>query len=60
MDKNSQLYAINKDLCPDNDAIIMKELCRDCKHYKGFDMYFGQPCIYCSFNETHDDKDNQA
>ncbi|MBE6772287.1 MAG: hypothetical protein E7547_09135 [Ruminococcaceae bacterium] len=45
----NNLYAVDKDYCPDNDNIIMKGQCGGCEHYRGFDMYLGQPCVKCSF-----------
>lgn len=47
--KENNMYAIDKDYCPDKDDIIMKGQCSGCEHYKGFDMYLGQPCVKCSF-----------
>ncbi len=46
---NDNLYLMNKDCCPDRDTIIVNGLCSGCRHYKGFDLYYGQPCIKCSF-----------
>ena len=45
---NFLILAIDKDTCPTQDNIIMKEQCSGCKYYKEFTMYNGQPCIICS------------
>ncbi len=45
------LYAIDKDYCPENDQILVKNQCSGCEHYKGFQMYLGQPCVACSYYE---------
>ena len=45
------LLAMNKDYCPDNDAIIYQNMCGQCPHYRGFELYNAQPCIKCSFYE---------
>jgi len=52
---NIRILAIDKDTCPTQDNIIMKEQCADCKYYKEFTMYNEQQCIKCSYklgNET--------
>lgn len=47
--KDNNLYAIDKDYCPEKDDIIMKGQCSDCEYYKGFEMYNGQPCVKCAY-----------
>lgn len=56
MDTN--LYAINSNYCPDNDAIIYQGMCADCTYYQGFELYNGQPCIRCSYyaDDAHEKK----
>lgn len=52
---NIRILAIDKDTCPTQDNIIVKEQCAGCKYYTEFTMYNGQPCIKCSYklgNET--------
>ncbi len=58
--KNNNLYAIDKDYCPEKDDIIMKGQCSGCEHYKGFDMYLGQPCVKCSFYASLENNKNQS
>lgn len=47
MDYN--LYVVNQDDCPKIDNPIIKDECGSCNHYKGFEMYNGQPCIKCAY-----------
>lgn len=45
-------YAIDKDICPDNDAVIARDMCKECQYYRGFDLYMKQqPCICCAYYE---------
>ncbi len=46
---NTELLAMDKDECPDNDAVIYRDMCTGCKHYQGFELYKGLPCIKCSY-----------
>ena len=43
------LLVIDKDTCPEQDNIIIKQQCGGCKYYRGFIVENGQPCIKCSF-----------
>jgi len=45
---NYLILAIDKDNCPNQDNIIIKEQCSGCKYYKDFTLYNGHPCIICS------------
>lgn len=45
----SNSFVINKDYCPNMDIIIRNGQCSGCRHYRGFEMYLGQPCVKCSF-----------
>lgn len=47
MEKN--LYVMDKDYCPDCDAIIMQGMCSGCQYYCGFELYEGQRCVKCSY-----------
>lgn len=46
---NILILAIDKDTCPTQDNIVMKEQCSGCEYYKEFMMYNGQPCIKCTY-----------
>ncbi len=48
MEKNN-MYAIDANVCPEKDNIIMKGQCSGCEYYKGFEMYNGQTCVKCSY-----------
>lgn len=41
-------YNINN--CPKSDIIIYAGLCKNCKYYKGFELYKEQQTILCSYN----------
>ena len=43
------LYVMDKDYCPDKDAIIYRNICDNCTHYCGFQVENGERCIRCSF-----------
>ena len=45
------LWVVDKDECPDDEAVIMKDHCVGCQCYEGFKMVDGQPCVACSFYE---------
>lgn len=47
--KKYDLFAMDKDNCPDKDCIINRYTCNNCTYYCGFEMYLGQPCVKCSF-----------
>ncbi|PKM80379.1 MAG: hypothetical protein CVU88_04685 [Firmicutes bacterium HGW-Firmicutes-13] len=47
-DKKYNLYAIDANICLQNDKLIIDKQCSDCEHYKGFEIYHGQRCIKCS------------
>ena len=47
---NSIMYVINKDNCPKKDNIIIAGQCKGCEYYAGFELYFGQQCVKCSYN----------
>ena len=56
--KENNSYVINKDDCPDSGAVINNDTCSGCEHYKGFEMYLGQPCVKCSFyNDIHQESE---
>lgn len=46
---NILILAIDKDTCPTQDNIIMKQQCVGCKYYKEFTIYNEQQCIKCSY-----------
>ncbi len=46
---NILLLVIDKDTCPIQDNVIMKQQCSNCKHYNGFKIYNGHQCIRCSY-----------
>lgn len=57
---NNNLYVIDKDNCPKTDSeIIMRGLCSGCSYYKGFEMYYDQPCIKCSYYFEIGDNKNE-
>lgn len=43
------IFAVDKDTCPVQDNIIMKQQCSNCQYYMEFIMYNGQSCIKCSY-----------
>ena len=45
------LWVINMDNCPDDDAVIMQDHCVGCRYYHGFKLERGLPCVICSFYE---------
>ena len=47
--KTSNLLVIDKDTCPDQDNIIIKQQCTGCRYYREFKLYNGQPCVKCSY-----------
>lgn len=48
--KEYDLYVMDKDTCPEMyDTIIYRGQCTGCEHYKGFEMYNGQPCVQCDY-----------
>lgn len=53
MDK--RLLVIDKEYCPDNDAIIMQDMCGECEYYCGFELYYGQRCVWCSCDSENDE-----
>ena len=42
-------YVVNRDYCPKQDNILLRDQCKGCKHYQGFELYFEQPSVLCSF-----------
>ena len=45
-----KLLAVDRDTCPHQDNIIIKQQCSGCQYYKGFQMYKGElPYIECSY-----------
>lgn len=43
------MYALNRDCCPKRDMILKQDSCKNCKHYAGFSIENGIPCIHCRF-----------
>lgn len=55
MEKN--LYVMDKDYCPESDAIIMRGMCNGCQYYCGFELYEGQRCERCSYYSETEESD---
>lgn len=51
------LYAIDENICPENDQPITDKQCSGCKFYIGFELYNGQRCIRCSAYHRGNDLD---
>lgn len=49
------LYAMNMDNCPDNDAIIDRAMCAGCPHYKGVQVENALPCVRCAYYSQFED-----
>lgn len=49
MNDNYNLYSIDNDSCPENDAIIYQKMYSNCEYYEGFELYLGHGCIRCSY-----------
>lgn len=48
-EKKTLLYALNRDSCPKNDAILYQGSCKNCSYYKRFEVIDGIQCVECSF-----------
>lgn len=48
------MYALNRDCCPKSDMILKQDSCKNCKHYAGFSIENGIPCIHCRFYDDLD------
>lgn len=55
MEKN--LYVMDKDYCPESDAIILQGMCNGCQYYCGFVLYEGQRCVSCSYYSETEESD---
>ena len=42
---------IDKDECPKYENVLYKDQCKGCEYYVDFEMYCGQPCIKCGYEE---------
>ncbi len=52
------LYVIDKDVCPNQENVIMQKQCGGCQYYQGFEKYNGQPCVKCSFySKSQEDRE---
>lgn len=50
------LRVVDMDDCPKTDNPIIKDDCRGCEFYVGFEMWKGMPCINCSYySKSNDD-----
>lgn len=43
------VYAMDMDICPDNDMVITRYQCSGCPHYRGFSLENALPCIKCAY-----------
>ena len=49
MPRGNNLYAIDRDNCPNDDSILYTNSCKGCKFYQGFKIVKGVACIECSY-----------
>ena len=58
MPEKVNVYAMDMDICPDNDMVITKYQCSGCPHYRGFSLENALPCIKCSYYAQFDQQED--
>lgn len=51
MSEKVNIFAMDMDICPENDMVITKYQCSGCSHYRGFSLVNALPCIKCAYYE---------
>lgn len=49
MTEKVNVYAMDMDICPENDTVITRHQCSGCPHYCGFSLENALPCIKCAY-----------
>lgn len=55
-----KLYVIDRDYCPENDAILAHNSCKGCTHYRSFKLEDGLRCVCCSYYDDLESSATQA
>lgn len=51
MEAKTSMFVINKDECPRNSIVLMRDYCRNCEYYHRVAVSQFGACVVCSYHE---------